>query len=395
MTSVLSTLHAAQSSIPPAVVVGLCAHGLALVRDLAGAGIPVIALESDGTLPGTSTRHGQISFAQDINKTGLIPALDDIASRLPPGTRPVLMLTNDRMVEVAGREAVHLSRSFRLSWADSATRILPLLEKGNIESRCMAVGLNYPRSRLLTHADALEQTAQPLSFPVIAKPTKPLSAFKTLVAHSMTDLLTARRLLADSMPVVIQEVIAGSDEQIHFGALYLRNGQVLARFEGRKLLSRPMGHTTIAVSEPNDQVHDLAVRFFDGLMLSGPVSLELKRGPDGRFWVIEPTVGRTDFWSGLCSANGVPLPVIEYYATLNRTCPTFMQRRGSVWINGERQPAALLWLARHHPEHLLHGIRGVYFNLSDPLPFFRASWHTIRALPMRLIRKIDRQLSST
>ncbi|MFN4063144.1 MAG: hypothetical protein ACK4JA_03045, partial [Parazoarcus communis] len=161
------------------------------------------------------------------------------------------------------------------------------------------------------------------------------------------------------------------------------------------LLSRPMGHTTIAVSEPNDQVHDLAVRFFDGLMLSGPVSLELKRGPDGRFWVIEPTVGRTDFWSGLCSANGVPLPVIEYYATLNRTCPTFMQRRGSVWINGERQPAALLWLARHHPEHLLHGIRGVYFNLSDPLPFFRASWHTIRALPMRLIRKIDRQLSST
>lgn len=395
MTSVQSTLHAAQPTLPPAIVVGLCAHGLAIVRDLTAAGIPVIALESDGTLPGTSTRHGQISFTPDINKAGLISALDDMASRLPPGTRPVLMLTNDRMVEAAGQMAAHLSRNFRLSWASSAARLLPLLKKDNIESRCAEVGLNYPRSCVLEQADELEHALKELSLPVIAKPTKPLSAFKTLVAHSMPELQAARKLLADNMPVLFQEFIPGSDEQIHFGALYLQDGRVLARFEGRKLLSRPMGHTTIAVSEPNDLVHDLTVRFFDGLMLSGPVSLELKRGPDGRFWVIEPTVGRTDFWSGLCSANGVPLAVVEYCATLNRSYSPPRQIRGRVWINGERQPTALLWMVLHHPGQLLHGIKGVYFNLTDPAPFLHASWHAIRALPKRLLRKISKQLSSS
>ena len=120
----------------------------------------------------------------------------------------------------------------------------------------------------------------------------------------------------------------------------------------------------------------------------------MKKGPKGRFWVIEPTVGRTDFWSGLCSANGVPFPVIEYHATLDRAYPAAKQIKGPIWINGERQPTAMFWLALHHPRYLLHGIKGVYFKLTDPVPFIRATWHTIRGIPKRLFNKVAKLLNT-
>ena len=42
---------------PTAVVVGLCAHGLAVARSLGRNGVQVHALEANDTLPGTATRH--------------------------------------------------------------------------------------------------------------------------------------------------------------------------------------------------------------------------------------------------------------------------------------------------------------------------------------------------
>ena len=188
--------------------------------------------------------------------------------------------------------------------------------------------------------------------------------------------------------------LPGDDRVIRFGALYLDRGRVLARFEGRKLRSRPMGHTTIAVPEPDDSVHALAVRFFDGLELSGPVSLELKQDPDGRYWVIEPTVGRSDFWAGLCVANGVDLPLIEYRAQSGEALPAVAQRRTHLWINGERDPAALAWLLRHAPAQLLsHWPRGVYLDLYDPQPWLLALGRFLGAMPLRAVRKAGRLVS--
>lgn len=376
---------------PGAIVVGLCAHGVGMVRSLHRAGVRVIALEANDTLPGVRTRCAEVRIVPDINDEGLIDALVKLAQDQPERRGDVLMLTNDKMVEVVGKHAELLSAHFKLSWAHAATRLLPLLAKDQIEARCKAVGLNYPASLLLARFDDASQMLAQLTFPVIAKPTRPVSAFKTQVSASVDAFMAARARMESSMPLLVQEFIPGDDSAIRFGALYLDHGRVLARFEGRKLRSRPMGHTTIAVSEPDDEVHALACQFFEGLELSGPVSLELKRDPAGNYWVIEPTVGRTDFWAGLCAANGVDLTQIEYAAMSEQPLHGRAQRKTHFWINGERDPGALAWLMTHAPALLFtRRLQGVFFSLGDGRPWVTSMGRFLGALPGRAVSRILR-----
>lgn len=368
---------------------GLCAHGLAIVRSLHAANVKVIAFEANRDLPGTRTRRAEIRFVPDINGPALVDSLVDFAATNAVSAPPVLFLTNDRMIETVGTHAARLAGKYRLSWADSRAALLPLLRKDRIEGRCAETRLNYPKTRLIANLADLAPAAAGMRFPLIAKPTKPISAIKTLVIDSPEMLDPAGKKLATSLPVILQEFIAGDDRSIRFGALYLKNGTPVARFEGRKLRSRPMGHTTIAVAERNDAIHELAKRFFDGLGLSGPVSLELKRGPDGTEWVIEPTVGRTDFWVGLCIANGVDLPVIEFQSELGQSADTIAQRDTHIWINGERDPGALIWTLMRAPGRLLgRKVRGVYANAGDPSPWRVIAARQLTALPGRAARKL-------
>ena len=62
---------------PPAVVIGVCGHGLAVLRALTGHGIPIIALEADPSLPGIHTRLATVELVADINGPSLM------ASRYP------------------------------------------------------------------------------------------------------------------------------------------------------------------------------------------------------------------------------------------------------------------------------------------------------------------------
>ena len=198
-----------------------------------------------------------------------------------------------------------------------------------------------------------------------------------------------------SLPAIAQEFIHGDDSNIHFAALYMNQGDIIARFEGRKLRSRPMGHTTVAISESNDETHALARQFFAGLRLSGPVSLEIKKDDKSNFWVIEPTVGRTDFWVGLCINDGIDLPLVEYLNGTGQCSNPGTQRNQTLWINGERDPAALVWLIFKHPQYLLKmQIVGVFIDRCDIRPWVKWVVAFVRRFPGRAINKCIRLINS-
>lgn len=377
---------------PVAVVVGLCGHGLAIARALHRNGIRVVALETNSTLPGVRTRCARIREVGDINHAGLIDSLLALADEIESQSPPVLILTNDCMVETVGHHLEQLQGRFALSWSACHQRLLPLLRKDEIEARCRVTGLHYPRTVRVDMLDQIVGQVGDLSYPLIIKPTQPLSLFKTLIVNSQGDFSRQADRIAGSLPVIVQEFIPGDDRVIRFGALYLDQGQILARFEGRKLRSRPMGHTTLAVSEPHDEVHGLVARFFEGLALSGPVSLELKQAPDGSFWVIEPTVGRTDFWVGLCIANGVNLPFIEYRSQTGLPLPKTRQRQSYLWMNGERDPFALFWALRQPALLFTKRVAPLYLDVRDMRPFLCAFSDLAYSLLSRILRKITSKL---
>jgi D-aspartate ligase len=376
-----------------AVVVGMCAHGLTIVRDLYRRGVPVLALETNCKLPGVATRYAEIEFVREINGDGVVDSLLKVAQARQFSEKPILFLTSDRMVESVGKASEAVAQYYVLSWLPTAVNIVPLLSKANIECRCAEAGFNYPRSAMVFNvADFLGNT-EGFEYPLIVKPSRPLSSFKTLVLESPASLSLVERQIADCLPVIVQEFIPGDDSRIVFGALLLDQGRLVARFEGRKLRSRPMGHTTVAISEPSDEVHALAMRFFEGKALSGPVSLELKRDEEGRCWVIEPTVGRTDFWVGICSANGVNLPWIEYQKMTEGGVSNHDQTVSTVWVNGERDPGALLWVLLNYPTYLFcFSFRGVYFDTADFRPWWASFTGKVSALPSRVVRKLAKSL---
>lgn len=317
---------------------------------------------------------------------GLVRLADELRSPEPP----VLFLTNDDMVREIATAWPSLQDRYRLSWSATRDAVARLLLKSEHERTSRAAGCNFPQSVVLDSDASVPGAAANLPFPVIAKPIRPLSSFKTAVLRDVDEL----RALADrhraAFPIILQQFIAGGDERIHFCAVYLQNGHVVARFDGRKLRSRPMGHTTVAEPCIADDVFEATERFFAGTNIDGPASLELKRAPDGSLWVIEPTVGRTDFWIQVCISNGVNLPWIEYCHQTMRPAPSSTQRSEYVWINTERDPRALGIV-------LLDMLRGSLPRRRIVLPYLRRGDEllALRAAAGKARRNLRSRLAAT
>lgn len=380
-------------TVPPSVVVGACGHGLATIRALHSGGIPVVALEASTRQPGTYTRLARVELVPDINGPALIDALLALRERIYCPGQPVLFLTNDIMVRTVGQHWSQLEGRYALSWAHAREELTSMLDKQTLEGRCQATGVAYPSTFLLRTPEDAERAARTIGFPMIAKPALPLSQFKTAQPDSPAALRALANRFANDLPFLVQQLIPGDDTCIYFCAFYLDRGQALARFDGHKIRSRPLGHTTIAEPLANDAVYTEARRFFAGLDLSGPVSLEFKQDPAGRLWVIEPTLGRTDFWLGLCTANGVNLPLIEYLHQTGTPCVAPPQNYSAMWFNEDRDPLGRLWLGRQ--DRLgMQGRRSAFLFLhtDDPGPALAFLAQTLRGLAASAVRRLRRLL---
>lgn len=370
---------------PAALVLGLDIHGLAVVRALADAGVAVYALERSLDLPGArSNRVRKVFLAEDYSAEHLIPALQRVRAELAGHDAVALLAMNDRQVAVVAGHLELLRPLYRIAWADRAELILKLQRKSELESISRQQGLNYPRS-IVFDVPAVPSAADTLRYPMILKPVRPLSSFKTLLIDAPQDLPRALARYAGDLPILGQEYIAGGDEAIYFGALMLDRGRVVHGMVGRKIASHPpaRGQTTIAETTDEPEVLRLTEQFFAGMGLSGPVSLELKRAPDGSYWVIEPTVGRTDFWADLCIAAGFNQPLMEYQIALGLPVSPPGALRGCVWYDTEREPLGWIKLAWKDRRIFPRRARQVF-------PFAgrgdRAAWlhATVRTLANRL-----------
>jgi len=376
------------------VVVGLCAHGLAIVRNLARHEVSVLALDQNPDLPGCHTRLAVAERIADSNGEGLVDELIRVSTKrgLPPDT--VLFLTNDRQVATIAGAWQRLEGRFRLSWAGAADAVSSQLEKSAHDARAAQTGCSYPTTRTISDARNAVTACLGLHLPLIAKPVRPLGSFKTRILERPDEILNLCSEHPSALPLLVQPFIPGDDEQIYFCALYLREGQVLARFDGHKLRSKPMGHTTVAEPTSESMAYEVAQRYFGGLRLSGPCSLEIKLDPAGQPWIIEPTVGRTDFWVDVCCESGVELPWVEYCDQIGLPSPPVPERTPAVWLNTERDPVAAIWLLRRMMLGRFPYRRLIfpYARLSDPVPFLVSLKQFVRMQIRRLLRRVARMI---
>ncbi|MEH6648946.1 MAG: GNAT family N-acetyltransferase [Motiliproteus sp.] len=364
---------------PCALVVGLCSHGLAVTRSLRKQGVEVHALEANPGIPGALTNSAQIHLVASIKHDSLIDDLLAFRTRIPAHRRIILFPTNDNNVRVIAKHIDRLSGGFVVSWGDSADTVQRYLQKNNIEQRCRDVGLNYPASVVLQQKDDLLLKAGELRPPFIIKPSNPQSGFKAIKCTSIPELETVVESYPQDYPFLVQEWVSGTDKDLFFCALYLDQGSILTRFVGNKLESYPpaLGQTTVAITADEPETEVLTEKFFDGLKMSGPVSMEFKRDSDGNFWVIEPTVGRTDFWVGLCIRGGCDLPFIEYVQAAGLEYSTVRDKTlPAIWFDSERDVLApVKYLAQFAPGLSTQRLPTFsFFSYEDLRPFIRSSF---------------------
>ncbi|GAB3100019.1 GNAT family N-acetyltransferase [Aestuariicella hydrocarbonica] len=374
-----------------ALVIGLCSHGIAMCRALKQEGVDVHAFEAKNYLPGAATNTANIHYVKNINENSLIDDLLQFRQAIDRSTAIVLFPTNDNNVRILAENVDRITPDFLLSWSENAEDILNLLLKSNIERRCLEMSIRYPKSKVLKKTDDTLEAINQFEFPVLIKPVKPQSGFKALRCDTPEALQENIDKYQKDLPILLQDWISGTDKDLFFGALYLDHGKVISSFCGNKLESHPpaMGQTTVAISAHNPEVIAITKQFFEGLKLSGPVSLELKQDEKGRLWVIEPTIGRTDFWVGLCTAANVNLLYTEYVYTLGLDPQPSKPIRPAIWFDSEKDSLALF---RHLDKLLaLEGTRYTasfsYLTREDLKPSMVATKALLARVPSYLHKK--------
>jgi len=382
---------------PIALVIGLCSHGLAMSRALHDTGIEVHALEAKSNLPSVKTNSAKVHFISSINNDGLIIDLLNYRKTVDEQRPIVLFPTNDNNVKVLANNIDRLSPHYKISWANCADTVRSLLLKSNIEARCKEVGLHYPKSFVVNSREDIVTAGDYFEFPIIAKPVKPQSGFKTKKCNNANELSLLIDAFHSDLPILLQDWVEGSDKDLYFGALYLKDGEVCTEFVGQKLESYPpaMGQTTAAITCVQDEVLKLTKEFFDGLAMSGPVSLELKRDQRGKYFVIEPTVGRTDFWVGLCVSAGCNLLEAEFHHCLNLPISNYSERKETIWFDSERDITA-------YPRYIKSVLQGnssrrntsfSFLSRKDITPFLYSSVKTLLRLVNTNLTKITKSSS--
>lgn len=378
----------------PVVIVGGSLNSLGVVRSLSRQGMPIFVVETSRRCASGWSRYCQLIRVRSLEGYFFIQDLKRISARI--GRRPVLILTDDRAVETVSTYREQIEPYFRLS-LPSREQVKILADKTLFQIFAEKEGLSVPKSVVLDHSANFPSLLQSLTLPVVIKPAnkahvlngqadRAVRADTALEAHA-----TSARMLMQVDRLIVQEWIDGPDTEIFFTLFVCDDlGQVVGLFSGRKVVCDPprIGNTALCVAadEASEEALEALTRdFIARVHYKGIGSLEFKRDcRNGRFVMVEPTVGRTDWQEEIATLCGVNIPKLAYQIA---TCtpldePSLDRKRKFAWRSS--------WIHRAPAGELRRRTRMVdgYFRFNDPLPALY--YYGFEATVVRLWNAINR-----
>jgi D-aspartate ligase len=368
-----------------AVIVGGGLNALGIVRSLAARGIPMI-LVAAGSGPACHSRHPRHHVVSATEGEALIAALKSIAATLP--ARPVLFLTEEKSVTSVSERRQEVVADYLITLPDEA-KLASLMHKEGFQQLAIGCGSPVPAAVRLQRESDLERLCA-LRFPCVLKPAFKHYGYgdrfkKAYVVASVAEAAERYREIAPVLAdLIVQEWIEGDDSEIYFCLQYVAADQrTVASFVGRKLRSWPprIGGTASCISAPecHDELSDMTSIFFRQVGFVGMGSMEYKRDSrDGRFYMVEPTVGRTDFQQEVATVNGVNIPFAAYCAETGAALPSWQYLQPpKIW----RDPVVDRWSAEEQGSASAlpaADIVDAYWRTNDPMPWCALIWERVR-----------------
>ena len=379
----------------PAVVVGDELNALGIVRSLGMAGVPLIKVVTDPAALSARSKYGRIILVERTDGESLVKALIGLASQFPE--KSVLFVTEEKTVRTISEHRDRLLKFYRFSMPEHE-RLMALMHKQGFQELAEATGAPIPAVVQLQSVTDISKL-QSLTYPCVLKPSAKDYAYgarfaKAYVVHSAEEAASRYGEIAPvCADLVVQQWIEGDDDDIYFCLQYIGDQGPVISFTGRKLRSWPprIGGTAscTAAWEAADELAALTSQFFADTGFTGMGSMEFKRDRrDGRFYMIEPTVARTDFQEEVATLNGVNIPLAAYrFETGLPALPVKRPARDCTW----REPLIDRWSAEQQPGTTPRGMSDAtvidaYFRASDPMPWVQwmserlgMRWQAIRS----------------
>jgi len=362
--------HAASKARPPALVVDVSwVNGLAAIRSLGRAGVPVVALDHRRSALGFRSRYALDVLCPDpgVEEERFVGLLTEIADGLV-GPTPIFP-THDEQVNAIARNRAALGGFLRYPFPE--WEVLERIQSKRFQlERAEAAGVAAPLTRHPASAAEALAAGRELGFPLLVKPSAP-TGFKRAFRRQAFRCETAgelERAYADAEPFapMVQELVPGGDDCLYTLGSYLRpGGEALGIFTGRKLRQTPPVVGTCRVGEAVwvDEVAEQGLRLLRAVGFHGISQVEFKRDPrDGVFKLMEINP-RLWQWHGLASACGVDLPLIAYRDLLG--LPVDVVR-----MNGEGKRWAITLLRGSPPAFQRPPYADAVWALDDPAPAF-------------------------
>lgn len=310
----------------PAVVVGGGINGLGVLRSLACAHVPVILLGSDADQPGMRSRYGRKVQFGDDKPDAVVTALKALPEHLND-ERPVLILTQEETVSAVSAQHESLKSLYRFT-LPAHDVLISLMHKEGFRAMAEAADAAVPHTLHIVADDQID-SIDGLQPPLVVKPSIRDAGYSSAFrkAYQVDTRAEAKhlvdRILSTLPDVVVQEWIEGSDSDIYFCLQYITHeGDTAVSFVGRKIRSWPphVGGTASCAPASKEESKQLAARtaaFFRRVGVRGFASMEYKRDiRSGAFFMVEPTVGRTDYQEEVAALNGVNIPLAAYQAEI-------------------------------------------------------------------------------
>jgi D-aspartate ligase len=344
------------ASTPAAVVIGLdCITGLQSARILAARGVSVIGVAADPHHFACRTNSCRHIYYADTAGPGLVHLLQQLGPQF--SEKAVLFPCTDAAVLTLSRQRDELQAWYRIRLAEPDV-VEMLMDKTRFTRFAQEAGLPVPAVCLLHSRAEAEAAAASLNFPCILKPPLKSPSWEQHSRAKVYQVKSPEELLALydrchtwADVLMVQEWVEGSDANLYSCNCYFdEQSEPLVTFVARKLRQWPPEAGTSCLGEEvrDDTVLQETLRLFRSVGYRGLGYLEMKRDErNGRYYIIEPNIGRPTGRSAIAEAGGVELLYTMYCDLAGRPLPPNRQQqyRGVKWIYWRRdlQSAFYYW----------------------------------------------------
>mgnify|MGYP000618891995 CR=1 FL=1 len=295
------------------VVVGAGVNALGVMRSL-GREFNTMLVTPKDTLV-NKTKFGKRYYVDSTTNEGIVDQLIELGQLL---TKPcVLLLTEENTVTHVSHHRERLAEHYILDFP-SHELVTALQSKSDFQELAERHDAPIPKAVFWT-SEFNGKGLDTLDFPCVFKPLYQDSAYskrfkKAYKAASIEEVNTLYKEISPVLPdMITQEWIEGEDSDIYFNIMYFdKNSQPISSFTGRKLRSWPrsIGGTASCVDAPehHDELTRLTQSFAQQVGFTGIMGMEYKFDANRQaFYMIEPTVGRTDYQHEIATLSGTNL----------------------------------------------------------------------------------------